>query len=103
MTAVIGRALNIGMTIGLNQTFAIVTWLHLPYIWLAGVERAAYSDASIGFHSAVNTKNSENSGVGNAVLGAYLSRLGFNYDAIIYRTQTKSQTTAQQPKPKSTA
>jgi hypothetical protein len=60
-------------------------------IWLAGVERGAFDDSNIGFHSAYNIvegNKAEVSGGGNAVVGAYLAKLGFSYDTIYYFTKT---------------
>jgi hypothetical protein len=56
-------------------------------IWLAGVERAAYDTSRIGFHSAYNTKTGQVSGSANAIVGAYLSRLGYSYTTIHYATK----------------
>jgi len=50
-------------------------------MWLAGNPRAAPSDAAIGFHGA-GYENGESSIAGNALVGAYLANLGFNYKMI---------------------
>ncbi len=55
-------------------------------IWLAGSSRVLTPSSKIGFHTAYNSDGQE-SGQGNALLGAYLTRLGFSNDAVIYLTQ----------------
>jgi hypothetical protein len=53
-------------------------------IWLAGTPRLMSSGAKIGFHAA--SLNGVERGRGNALFGAYMSRLGFGYDAIAWAT-----------------
>jgi hypothetical protein len=60
------------------------------YIWLAGIERGAFDDSQIGFHNVYNADTNEATGAGNAVLGAYLTKLGFSYNTIIYMTSAKA-------------
>jgi hypothetical protein len=55
-------------------------------IWLGGSPRMMTTDAKIGFHAA--SINGQETGVGNAALGAYLNRLGLSYEAVIYATKT---------------
>jgi hypothetical protein len=55
-------------------------------IWLAGNFRYAYEGAKIGFHSAYYASNGKVTAEGNALVGAYLSRLGFSNAAITYLT-----------------
>jgi hypothetical protein len=55
-------------------------------IWAAGSKRSAFPDSHIGFHSAYNIKTGEASGGSNALMGAYLSKLGYNNSAIYYMT-----------------
>ena len=59
-------------------------------IWLAGSQRFVGSDGRIGFHAAFRRNDGdgevEESGVANALIGAYLSKLGLSYDAIFYLT-----------------
>jgi hypothetical protein len=45
------------------------------------------SGAQIGFHAAFDATSGQESGVGNALVGAYLSRIGLPYSAVIYITQ----------------
>jgi hypothetical protein len=54
-------------------------------IWLGGTQRLMTSDAKIGFHAA--SVNGQQTGSGNAVLGAYLKRIGLSDEAVIYATQ----------------
>jgi hypothetical protein len=55
-------------------------------IWLAGSQRYMSRHAGIGFHQASNRDTGEVSGVGNALVGSYLTRLGLSYDAVLYAT-----------------
>jgi hypothetical protein len=55
--------------------------------WLAGSPRMILSGAHVGFHAAFFKESRQVSSAGNAVVGAYLARLGFNYDAIRYLTE----------------
>ena len=57
------------------------------FAWLGGSERFMQPGARIGFHAAYNATTGRETGVGNAVLGAYLSRIGLSYGAIIYITK----------------
>jgi hypothetical protein len=54
-------------------------------IWLAGFNRWMANTSKVGFH-AVWVNNGEVSPDGNATVGAYLSKLGFSYKAIVYVT-----------------
>ncbi|HME20300.1 MAG TPA: hypothetical protein VKI44_02865, partial [Acetobacteraceae bacterium] len=54
-------------------------------IWLAGSPRILTPSSKIGFHTAYN-RDGQESGPGNALVGAYLTKLGFSYDAVIYLT-----------------
>lgn len=58
--------------------------------WLGGTRRYLQGSGEVGFHAAYredsNGQKSE-SGVGNALVGAYLTRLGLSDDAIIYIEQ----------------
>lgn len=57
--------------------------------WLAGVVRGGTETSKIGFHAA-----SEGGGVvtssGNALIGAYLNKLGISYKAVAYITSSDS-------------
>ncbi len=65
--------------------------------WLGGAKRFMGASARIGFHAAYRMdaqRNTRESGAGNAVLGAYLNRLGLSDRAIIYITRAApNQTT----------
>jgi hypothetical protein len=54
-------------------------------IWLAGEPRVLFANSKIGFHAAYREGGQE-SGQANAVIGAYLSKLGLSYAAIAYMT-----------------
>jgi hypothetical protein len=56
------------------------------FIWLGGAQRLMTPDAKVGFHSA--SINGQETGMGNAVLGAYLNRIGLSHEAAVYVTQT---------------
>jgi hypothetical protein len=53
-------------------------------IWLAGAKRFGESRTLIGFHAASITEHGKTTetGMGNALVGAYLRELGLSYDAI---------------------
>jgi hypothetical protein len=55
-------------------------------IWLAGATRYVSSSAKIGFHAAFI--RARPSGAGNALVGAYLSRLGLSPEAIAFVTSS---------------
>jgi hypothetical protein len=84
-------AINIGHVVR-NKRFLTVAGSvcasACTYIWLAGIERGAFDDSNIGFHSAYNVNTMQADGAANAVVGAYLTKLGFGYNAIIYFTDT---------------
>ena len=56
--------------------------------WLGGSQRFAEKGAKIGFHAAyVMQKNkTEENGMANAIVGAYLTKLGLTEDAVAYAT-----------------
>jgi hypothetical protein len=53
-------------------------------IWLAGNPRFVLANAGIGFHAAHDSNGT--SGVGNAVIGAYLRDLGMSLAVIVFAT-----------------
>lgn len=57
-------------------------------VWLAGAPRALGQDAHVGLHAAYLRRNgvSVETGAANALIGAYLGRLGFDDRAIVYLT-----------------
>lgn len=58
-------------------------------IWFSGSPRYLSNEVNIGFHSAYTIENGRTleTGVGNALVGAYLTRLGATYETIIYFTE----------------
>lgn len=62
-------------------------------IWLAGKERFAEDDSHIGFHAVYIERNGVylESGVGNALVGAYLNQLGLSQSSVIYVTSAPPQ------------
>ena len=58
-------------------------------IWLAGSTRYAEESSIVGFHAAYVIRNGKQveTGVGNALIGAYLNELGLSDRAIIFVTQ----------------
>ena len=57
--------------------------------WLGGVERYLSPTSKLGFHAAysVDGSTTRETGLGNAVVGAYLTRIGLPIDAVIYITK----------------
>jgi hypothetical protein len=59
--------------------------------WLGGTQRFMEPGAQIGLHSAYNAKSGQGTGIANALLGAYLNRVGLPYSAVVYITQSAPQ------------
>lgn len=57
--------------------------------WLAGGPRFMQPASRIGFHAAFDPDTHEQTGVGNALVGAYLNRLGLSDAAIVYIEQAR--------------
>jgi len=57
--------------------------------WLGGSERFLPSSARLGFHAAyrIEGANAQETGMGNALIGAYLTRIGLPLEAVLYITQ----------------
>lgn len=57
-------------------------------VWLAGTARTMAPEAHVGLHAAYLKRNgvSVETGAANALVGAYLGRLGFDDRAIVYLT-----------------
>jgi hypothetical protein len=55
--------------------------------WLGGTPRLMSAEARVGFHAAYSGETGQETGVGNALVGAYLNRIGLPYSAVIYITQ----------------
>jgi hypothetical protein len=54
--------------------------------WLGGVQRAISARGSVGFHAMYDADTKLESGWANALVGAYLSKLGLSDNAIFYIT-----------------
>src|SRR6266446_1208693 len=59
--------------------------------WLGGVERFIGTSGKISFHAAYDAASDE-SGVGTAVVDAYLSKIGLPYEAVIYIAASNEMT-----------
>lgn len=59
--------------------------------WLGGTKRIVGIDGNVSFHAAyvLEDGNARESGVANALVGAYLSRLGLKEDAVIFMTSAQ--------------
>ncbi len=56
--------------------------------WLGGMPRFMGANAEIGFHAVYRASTGRESGVGNALVGAYLNRMGLPDSAVVYITQS---------------
>jgi hypothetical protein len=90
----LGAALNMGAAIRSMKWWTVARSCAsaCALMWLAGVQRGVFEESHVGFHSAYNgeTKAIEN-GSANAVIGAYVTRLGFGYDVVGYVTSAKPE------------
>ena len=88
---VIGEAVYIGILI---KKYEIETYVSnnstcasaCGFMWLAGSRRFIDSDSRVGFHAVYNRETVQVSSSSNAVVGAYLFGLGFDFDTIAYLT-----------------
>jgi hypothetical protein len=55
--------------------------------WLGGTRRLMGKSAQVGFHSAADVSTGGLSGSGDALIGAYLNKIGLSENAIVYMTQ----------------
>jgi ATP-dependent protease ClpP protease subunit len=55
--------------------------------WLGGARRLMGEKAKIGFHAARNNESGDVSGMGNAIVGAYLNKIGLPMAAVAYITK----------------
>jgi hypothetical protein len=62
--------------------------------WLGGTHRFMGPGARIGLHAASDPKSGQVTGVGNALLGAYLNRVGLPYSAVVYVAQARPDSVA---------
>ena len=86
----LAEGLDIGTAIA-NRGFATIAnhkcLSACALTWLAGARRAVYPDTHIGFHAAYRSEDKQESGAANALVGSYLTKLGFSVDAIVYMTK----------------
>ena len=59
--------------------------------WLGGTTRYMAAKARIGFHAPFNPQTGQETGVGNALIGSYLSQIGLPDRAVIYVTRASPQ------------
>ena len=88
------EAIRIGERIFVRQftTIAVGTCASACAIaWLAGSNRIVTAQGKIGFHAAYSARTGRVSSAGNAVLGAYLQRIGLTEPAIMYITNPPPQ------------
>ncbi|MDB5649714.1 MAG: Periplasmic protein-like protein [Hyphomicrobiales bacterium] len=55
--------------------------------WLGGSKRLVGTSAKVGFHAVFNKDTGAETGTGNALVGAYMARIGLPDRAIFYITQ----------------
>jgi len=55
--------------------------------WLGGAKRFMGSGAKVGCHAAYDGRDGQEKGLPNALIGAYLTKLGLGYHAIMYCTK----------------
>lgn len=82
---VIGRTIRAsGFTTGVAPGTACASACALA--WLGGETRYMDPTALVGFHAAYIEENGRvsESGVGNALVGAYLNELGLGFDAVVF-------------------
>lgn len=89
----IGPAMDIGRTIKIRgyktaiyKTGSCASACAL--IWVAGSKRVIFDGGQVGFHASyLNTDGSKlETGVGNALVGHYLSQLGFGEKTVVFAT-----------------
>jgi hypothetical protein len=81
--------LVIGETIRKNGFATVVAWDDMcvsvcALAWMAGVKRGLYPTSQIGFHAAYNGKDGKVVPDGNALIGAYLTNLGYLYKTVMW-------------------
>jgi SPOR domain len=59
--------------------------------WLGGTRRFMGRRAQIGFHAAYNGETGKVTSTGNALVGAYLNKIGLPYDAVVYITSASPE------------
>ena len=58
-------------------------------IWVAGRPRTVGDTSLIGFHAVYHATTHQQTGFANAIVGAYLRELGFDYGAIAFMTRAE--------------
>lgn len=89
----IGPAMDIGRTIRLRGYMTAVTSNQscasaCALIWIAGSQRVIIDGGQVGFHASYFDENGTKleTGVGNALVGHYLSQLGFGEKTVVFAT-----------------
>lgn len=85
-------ALRIGERIRLRGWNAWVTrscYSACALAWLGGAHRVMSPEAKVGFHAA--SVEGKETGAGNAIVGSYLTRLGYSYNAILFATSARPE------------
>lgn len=88
----IGRLINeLGLSTGVAPETACASACALA--WLAGSTRFMHPSALVGFHAAYVLDGDEvkESGVANALVGAYLNELGLGSSAVVFATSASPQ------------
>ena len=95
MGGALGPALSIGEAIRLREYVTVVPSGSVcasacALVWLAGEHRALSPSGKVGFHASYYEENGQliETGVGNAVIGHYLSRLNLPERAVIFATSS---------------
>ena len=94
----LSAGLKIGMAIRLKEFTTLVPANSVcasacGLAWLGGSQRLLDATAKVGFHAAYIQNNGESreTGMGNALAGAYLNQLGLTQSAIAYLTEMGPQ------------
>lgn len=95
MGGTLGPALSIGEAIRLREYVTVVPNGSVcasacALVWLAGERRALSPAGKVGFHASYYEENGQRieTGVGNAVIGHYLSRLNLPEKAVVFATSS---------------
>jgi hypothetical protein len=62
--------------------------------WLGGTTRLMAPQAQIGFHAASDGETGKVTSAGNALVGAYLNKIGLPYSAVVYITSAAPEAIA---------
>lgn len=90
----INSAVLIGELIRRNQLHTVVIAKDkcasaCGLIWLGGAKRTIEPTGTVGFHASYQIRNGkkQESGQSNALVGAYLNKLGLSFDAVLFVTK----------------